>query len=217
MPHFKLIKKGRKYWTCLLNDLYSCKLVINNHTNDLIEGEYSLVVNDISRRTSFGTELIFECVESYNPFDSNDETYILSSTPYNEWLVDEAHRLYGVWNAKDKTWIFPSRTAKDAQHLLEKYTSTLATIEVCVLQPYSMSRSILSISGFIIAHMQGKNTLNIPPSVEFINDLPVFSQDRYDYTITINQGTRFKITLPVDCINDLDQNFFSVHSLGKDG
>ncbi len=55
---FEIVKKNRKYFAARTKG-YDCKIVIDDLSRDLEPGEHELMVEDISVRSKYGTDLIF--------------------------------------------------------------------------------------------------------------------------------------------------------------
>lgn len=55
-----LIKKNRVYFKCLTTTGYEVKLKITQKSENLQLGKQDLLVNDISVRTKYGTDIIYD-------------------------------------------------------------------------------------------------------------------------------------------------------------
>lgn len=59
-------KRGRKYFTCTLQDKgYTVKLIINSLTDDIVlNAPVSLRAKDLSRHSPFGSQIVYEATQS---------------------------------------------------------------------------------------------------------------------------------------------------------
>jgi hypothetical protein len=119
-----VISKGRKYYKCKLNDKYDCKVISDKELQ--IGDKYNLVVDDISVRSKFGTDLIFTTVAQAN---ESEGVVTLKTRNYNSDLVDKCRKLAGIWDASEKAWVFKKIVENEVEELDYLYNSDIVKIE----------------------------------------------------------------------------------------
>ena len=127
--YLNVIKKNRKYFACKTKSGYKARLIIDDNSKDLQLGEQELLVNDRSKKTKYGTDLIFELAADSKEIESGG-IVTLEHFAYNYDLVDECKNLGGKWDSEEKCWIFSDIVEDKVEELDELYNSKLIPIEI---------------------------------------------------------------------------------------
>lgn len=120
---FKIQKKGRKYFECLLSEKYKCKLEITEEVKDLKDNEViELEVEDISIRSKYGTELKFRPISKLENENIEDK-YIIFKADYDEDLLTELRKLGGYFDTTEKVWLISKEFKERVEELDFIYNS----------------------------------------------------------------------------------------------
>jgi hypothetical protein len=149
-----ILKKNRVYFAATTENGYNCKLKITPESADLIPGEHTLVLNDLSIVSKYGRDLIFEVVGKL------DEVGIctLKHFMYNNNLVEECRDLGGKWDATQKVWIFSNIVADAVEELDYNYNNDIVGIEITALKSVYGYKKPVYFAGYPIAKASGRDT-----------------------------------------------------------
>mgnify|MGYP001614861289 CR=1 FL=1 len=87
-----LIKKNRVYFKCTNEKGYEVKLKVDEKSQNLELGKQKLLVNDISVRSKYGTDLIYQVYA-----EIKEEGIVSIKHRYNSLLVDDEIYKYKPW------------------------------------------------------------------------------------------------------------------------
>lgn len=149
-----ITKKNRKYFACTHNG-YDVKLVIDSASEHLELGEHELLVEDVSVRTKFGTDLIYKVV---GEIKKTDKIVTLSSHIYNDQLVASCRALGGRWDAQASAWVFNSLVEQEVDELDRLYNEDLVAIDIEALDDIYSSASSVTFLGYTIARAFGRDS-----------------------------------------------------------
>lgn len=122
-----LIKKGLKYYRCLLNDRHNAKLIISDETEKLETGKpYDLLVVDKSVSSKYGVDIIFDLVGEAKA----DEIVSFKHPIFNTEIVDKCKHLGGKFDHEERAWIFSSIVSSEVEELDFIYNSSPVAIEI---------------------------------------------------------------------------------------
>lgn len=124
-----VIKKNRKYFACKTASGHKARLIIDDNSKDLPLGEQELPVNDCSKRTKYGTDLIFELAADAETI-AEAGIVTLEHFMYNSDLVEQCKSLGGKWDSEEKCWVFSDIVADKVEELDDLYNSELISIEI---------------------------------------------------------------------------------------
>lgn len=120
-----ILKKNRVYFKCMHNG-HEVKLLIDDASKDLELGEQELMLDDISVRTKYGTDVIYQLAGKIN----NPEKIITLKHKFNEWLVKDCKNLGGKWDSDQKVWVFNELVEDEVEELDYLYNSDIIAIEI---------------------------------------------------------------------------------------
>jgi hypothetical protein len=144
-----IIKKNRKYFAATV-DGYKCKILIDANSEALELGEQELMVDDISVRTKYGTDIIFKLAVSAIE-QEQASICTLRHQFYNVLLVDQCRNLGGRWDKQSNVWVFSSIVEDKVQDLDELFNSEMLNIEVKVLNTVKQGTGAYCLFGIPIA------------------------------------------------------------------
>lgn len=160
-----VLKKNRKYFACTTETGYKARLLIDDNSSGLELGEQELTVNDLSKRTKYGTDLIFALAADLETIKSSG-IVTLSHFMYNADLVDDCKQLGGKWDAEEKCWVFSDIIADKVELLDSIYNSDLVSVEITNIAKdcdgdgeYIIGdKKPVYFLGYVIARASGKNS-----------------------------------------------------------
>jgi len=126
-----VIKKNRKYFECRTSNGYKARLIIDSNSENLELGEQDLPVNDKSKRTKYGVDIILELAADAEEIKSAG-IVTLSHHIYNQDLVEQCRALGGQWDSDENCWVMSDIVADKVEELDDIYNSDLIPIEISV-------------------------------------------------------------------------------------
>lgn len=187
-----LVKKNRKYFACLHNG-FDAKLVIDSISENLALGEHDLLVDDVSIRTKFGTDVIFKMVGETK---KTDKIVTLQSHVYNEWLVNACRKLGGKWDSDALTWVFSPLVEQEVDELDRLYNENMVIVDIEAVTGISVSSSPVTFMGYTIARAFGRDSgAKLGDQVMMISGSISSGGSVKNWTTSIAQGSRFRLEL----------------------
>lgn len=126
-----VIKKNRKYFEAKTQSGHNCKIVIDKNSESLEIGEHNLYVDDISilpNANRYGKKLIFKL--KLRAEDQMNKDDIKLKAEYNKILVEECHKLCGVWNKEESVWDFPACVKAEVERLDDIFNGEVIKIDI---------------------------------------------------------------------------------------
>lgn len=153
----EILKKNRKYFAAKSNG-YKCKILIDKNSETLTVGTHDLMLNDISVRSKYGTDLIYS-LKWEAQAQENAGICTLRHPIYNRDLVSKCKDLGGKWDAEEKAWIFSDIIAEKVEELDELYNSELINVEIKVHDDdiYGCADSVFFL-GYQLAKATGRDS-----------------------------------------------------------
>jgi hypothetical protein len=144
-----IIKKNRKYYAATDNG-YKCKVLIDTNSEALEPGEQELMLEDISVRTKYGTDIIYKLAVSVTE-QEQASICTLKHQFFNVLLVEQCRNLGGRWDKEGNVWVFSSIVDDKVQELDELFNSEVLNAEVEVLNSVRQKTSAYCLFGIPIA------------------------------------------------------------------
>lgn len=152
---FTLIKKGRVWIECLLNNKYKCKLKINDFTKDLDLATHTLLVEDISIRSNYGTELRFEAKKEA----MEEKSYIFLKHPrYNQIFYNKCKNLGGKWDYEAKAWAFLSVVQEEVEEIEYLFDGEMINLKLTAKDFISETTDSITFMGYTLAKATSRNS-----------------------------------------------------------
>ena len=188
-----VLKKNRKYFACKKNG-YKCRLVIDENSKDLEVGQHELMVNDVSVRTKYGTDLIYKlAADAKEQAESGFVT--LSHFTFNQDLVDDCKNLGGKYD--NNVWVFSDIVADKVDELDFLYNSELIAVEITALEDIREWHAPVSFMGYSIARAFGRDS-----GAKLANDVSMI-KGGYDsggsmknWVTRVDEGSVFRLKVP---------------------
>ena len=107
---------------------YKCRILIDKNSENLELGKQVLSVDDISRRSGFGTDLIFKLKMSAEA--KKEAGVVTLKAPKNKILIKKCKELGGEWSWKSKVWVFSGIYKDEVENLKKIYNSEPVEVEI---------------------------------------------------------------------------------------
>lgn len=201
-----VLKKNRKYFACKHNG-YDCKLLIDENSEKLELGEQALVLNDISVRTKYGTDVIYSLSA---PADKQKSAGIctLKTEFYNSKLVDKCRELGGRFDESEKTWVFSDIVLDKVEELDAIYNSELVSIELMAKRNIYFDRCAASFLGLTIAKATDRDSgAFMFDGISLVyGDKPTSGGSRKNWDTKIFEGSVFRFKIPKELLSFYDES-----------
>jgi len=184
-------KKNRKYFSCMHNG-FEVKLVIDAASENLSLGEQELLIEDVSVRTKFGTDLIYKVVGEI----TKDKIVTLQSHCYNDWLVDSCRKLGGKWDAEASTWVFSPIVEQEVDELDRLFNEDLMVIDIEALDDIVSYTSSVTFMGYTVARAFGRSSgAKIGAKVKQLDGSISSGGSAKNWFTLVKKGSRFRLEI----------------------
>lgn len=150
-----IIKKNRKYFKAEFESGCPCKLRITPESDHLEPGKHELLVHDVSVRSKYGTDLIYEMIGEQK---QEDGVVTLQHPKYNDIVHDECKKLGGRWDSENKAWVFPKMVEDEVEQLDEIFNSEWVTVEIVAGEKCCAHTGPLTFCGYTVAKAWGRDS-----------------------------------------------------------
>lgn len=196
---FNIIKKNRKYFAATVNG-YKCKIVIDDNSQALEVGEHELIVDDLSKRTKYGTDLIFKLAADVQK-QLAAGIVTLSHHQYNSKLVTKCRDLGGRWSAEADCWVFRDIVEDRVEQLDEIYNSPLIAIEITALSDIDGEKGPVTFCGYTIARAYGRDSgAKLGDGVSLMSGSIDSGGSVKNWKTSINEGAVFRLYIPEELL-----------------
>lgn len=193
-----IIKKNRKYFACTLNGV-SVKLIIDDNSKDLLLGEHDLLIEDVSIRTKFGTDIIYKVVGEVK----KDKIVTLQSHCFNEDLVDSCRKLGGKWDAEASVWVFSQIVEKEVDELDRLYNDDIVVVDIEALDDVVSYTSSVTFMGYTIARAFGKTSgAKLGVNIKMLDGNISSGGSAKNWYTKIDKGSRFRIEISKNLLTE---------------
>jgi hypothetical protein len=151
-----VLKKNRKYFKCKIGTS-DCRLKIDENSEKLELGEQDLLVNDVSIRSKYGTDLIFELAVDAEK-QSKSKRLISLKSKYNKYLIKRCKDLGGRWCSDSESWFFSEIVEKEVEELDEVFNSDKVVVEITATDDCYADTGPLKFRGIILASARGRDS-----------------------------------------------------------
>lgn len=170
-----------------------CKILTNQN---LMLGPQELDVNDISVRSSFGDDLVYELVPDKKKFDGQCTLMATS----NRIMEDRCRMLSGEYDPAARVWTFSNLVADEVKKIDEKYNSELVPIEITfVSDKYNHNLEIRLAGILIVQYHEQFSTGKMCNGAALIVGTTMSDGSR-----KIAKGSVLRMFIPSGCLDDLD-------------
>ena len=193
-----LFKKDRVYYKCKDDKGRIVKLKITAKSNGLSLKKHELLVRDVSLRTKYGTELIYD-------MEAENETKEITTLQvrYNIYLTNECKNLGGRWDNKNKVWVFPKIIEDKVEELELKYCTDFINIEIKSLKEIEFERVPAHFLGYLLANYNNlAENINLVQGISLINGTFKRRGSRKYWIILIEKGMILRLEIPKNIADD---------------
>lgn len=196
-----LISKGRKYFKAKLNDKYDCKFVIDNNSEKLeLNTDYELIVEDVSIRTKFGTDLIFSMITETK---KQEGVVCLQHDRYNTLLVRECQNLAGKYDVETKSYTFNKIYEKEVEELDWEFNSDLVTVDIKAKEDIIGSHDSVYFCGYPIVRAFGRDSgAKLCQDIGMISGKIGSGGSVKNWSTRINKGAIFRLQLSKNLLEE---------------
>lgn len=184
-------KKNRKYFACTHNG-FEVKLVIDAASENLSLGEQELLIEDVSVRTKFGTDLIYKVVGEI----TKDKIVTLQSHCYNDWLVDSCRKLGGKWDAEASAWVFSPIVEQEVDELDRLFNEDLMVIDIEALDDIVSYIGSVTFMGYTVARAFGRSSgAKLGTKVKQLDGSISSGGSAKNWFTLVKKGSRFRLEI----------------------
>ena len=188
-----LQKKNRLYFAAINESGYKCKVKITPESTDLELGTHTLICEDLSVRSKYGTDLVYS-VQA----DLKDTGIVtLRHFPYNKWLVESCHKLGGKWEPTEKAWVFSALVADLVEELEFIWNSEKIACEIDAKTDLYGSRDSVDFCGYPVASASGRDSgARLHDGIAQISGKITSSGSAKNWNTKIYEGSSFRLMIP---------------------
>jgi hypothetical protein len=198
-----VIKKNRVYFKCTNEQGYEVKLKVTPKSENLSLGEQELLVNDISVRSKYGVDVIYE-LES----EVKDQGVVTLKHRYNEWLVASCQNLGGRWDADAKVWVFPKIVEDAVEELDFKYNSNVRTVDLIATKNTYTGKDAVTFAGYPLARAFGRDSgAKVCEDVALLSGKVTSGGSMKNWSTEVREGAVFRLKVSqqlIDIVKDSD-------------
>jgi len=198
---FNILKKNRMYFAAKNAGGYACKIKITPESENIEPGVHALVVEDLSVRSKYGTDLIYAVQADIK------ETGIvtLQHFAFNQRLVDSCRKLGGKWDADSKSWVFSAIVADAVEDLDCKWNSEISAYEITAKDQLSSAQDSVHFCGYPIATATGRDSgAKLHDGVAQMSGRIRSGGSVKNWTSVVEEGSIFRLNLPAHYAVDND-------------
>lgn len=193
-----VLSKGRKYYKAKIGN-YDWKIVSIDELE--IDKVHELLVEDISVRSKFGTDLIYSTVQK---IDKNAGIVTLTHDRYNKILVDKCKKLGGKWDAEEKSWIFPKIVENDVEELDALFNDNIVDIEITAKEMVCRNTDAISIFGYTICRAFGRDSgAKLADNVSMVKGVINSGGSVKNWKTIINEGSVFRLAVSKNLVEKI--------------
>lgn len=187
----EITKRNRVYFQITLENGYKAKLRINEKSTHLEPGTHELLINDVSVRTKYGTDVIYE-VEG----ETKTAGVITLKHRYNTVLIDRCRDLGGRWDSDTKTWVFSDIVGEQIEELDEKYNNDLITVDIEAIEDTYRGRGQVTFMGYPLCKASGRDSgAVVCDDVHMLTGSITSGGSMKNWSTEVAEGTIFRLIM----------------------
>jgi hypothetical protein len=187
-----IVSKGRKYFKAEFNG-YIGKLVIDAASEHLEVGSHSLICEDLSVRSKYGTDVIYKVVADKK---ESQGIVTLKHDRYNSILVKECKKLAGKWDADEKAWVFDSFVEDEVEDLDILFNGEEVTVILTATDDCYMDAAPIDFCGYRIATAFGRDSgAKLAEGIVQLSGTIKSGGSSKNWVTRISEGSTFKIKI----------------------
>jgi hypothetical protein len=189
-----VMKKNRKFFKISIKG-FECRLKIDDNTESLQLGVQTLVLEDVSVRTKYGTDVIYQLNGSVEAQSNGICT--LSVPFYNHMLVDQCRNLGGRWDSESKTWVFNQMVQDEVDELDDKFNSELVTVDLFFGDDLMSDCGPFTYRGFTLAQAWCRDSgAKLGDGVALLSGKINSGGSFKNWGTRISEGTKLRLQVP---------------------
>jgi hypothetical protein len=190
-----VIKKNRKYYACKIKG-YKAKLLIDDNSEDIELGEAEYLVEDISVRSKYGTDLIYKLSSEVDK-QKNAGICSLKHHLYNSDLVDKCKSLGGKYDREGNVWIFSGLVEDIVEELDAYWNDELVAVEIKAKNLVAEWTAPVTFIGYTIARAYGRDSgATLGDNVSLIEGGISSGGSVKNWTTRCKEGSIFRLEVP---------------------
>lgn len=202
--NFNVLKKNRKYFAATKNG-YKCKIAIDSNSENLELGEQELLVNNISIRTKYGTDLIYKLAADTAEQEAAGIT-TLQHDRYNHMLHKSCKELGGKWDGESGAWVFSSIVEDKVEELDALYNSKLIPVQVTALEDNYKDKDAMYLLRYKLAQASGRDSgATLADGISVIEGKFTSGGSRANWDTRCSEGTVFRMMIPAALIETMTE------------
>ena len=195
-----ILKKNRVYFKCKNNQGYEVKLIVNDASKDLNLGKQLLLVKDVSVRTKYGTDVIYDMT---NGGEVKKDEIVTLKAPYNKNLVKKCQDLGGKWDNDSTCWVFSKIVEDKVEELEYIYASEQVNVEIESLEGNFRSCDAWDIAGILIAKATGRDSgAQLCNGISLIKGKINSAGSMKNWGTEIEEGSVFRFKVPKNLLEE---------------
>lgn len=204
---FDIIKKNRVYFSARSGG-FPCKIKITDASRDLDVGQHTLAVDDVSVRTKFGIDLIFEVK---GEIKKEDSICTLQHYAYNSILITACRNLGGRWDKQAVAWSFPSFVEDKVAELDELYNTDIVSVEITAMETRNVLQNSVRFCGYSIAFAKGRDSgAELSKGVACLAGRYTSGGSYKNWTTVIEKGAVFRLKVPRKLFYGIENKYWTV-------
>jgi hypothetical protein len=200
-----VIKKNRKYFACTHNG-YNVKLLVDENSDGLNLGEQELLVNDISVRSKYGTDVIYSLYADCST-QKKDAITTLKHGIFNVELVKKCKELGGRFDEEEDVWVFNTLVQSEVEDLDTLYNDDIVNIEIVATDELYKLQGPITFCGYVIAKASGRDSgAKLGYGVAMMEGKIDSSGSAKNWRTYIEIGSRFRLQVSKNLLDDNKNN-----------
>jgi hypothetical protein len=209
----EIVKKNRKYFAIKMQNGFECKLLIDENSEKLEIGKQDLMLDDISIRTKYGTDVIYKMSGAEK---SSGKIITLSHEYYNSDLVDQCKKLGGKWDGEIKSWVFDMIVADKVEELDMLYNDNVVTVEIIAKEDLSKCQDSVKFCGYTLSKAKGRDSGAIlGDGIAMINGNISSGGSVKNWRSLISAGSTFRLKISKNLLDKYEDGDFEVKILNQ--
>ena len=152
-----ILKKNRVFFKAILNgNGHEIKLRVTPESADLQPGQHTLLVNDESVRTKYGTDVIYSVASTARAVPGKITTF--HHTPYNYLASDKCKKLGGKWDSENNVWVFSSLVESEVEEIDELFNFDSIGVEITAKKDLYVGKGPVDFLGYTVARAFGRDS-----------------------------------------------------------
>lgn len=193
-----IVKKNRVYFKCLTTNGYEVKLKVTPESENLPLGKQDLLVEDVSVRTKYGTDVIYQLKA-----EVKNEGIVTFSHRYNSVLVEKCKNLGGRWDESAKVWVFPKILEEQIEELEYLYNADIVWVEITAKDRVFAHNGPVKFLGYKLAQAWDRDSgAQTCENVSMIEGSIDSGGSAKNWGTVVHDGTKFRLQISKNLIQE---------------